>query len=76
MFAILGRILENAKSTKKENVVTPTRRKIKDQTRKGTEIDRIHLDPHHPPNPRNPGKVEERERKERDPQHHLQKERM
>ena len=35
MFAILGRILENAKSTKRENVVTPTRRKIKGSNKKG-----------------------------------------
>ena len=76
MFAILGRILENAKSMKRENVVIPTKRKIKDQTRKVIETDRIRLDPHHLPNPENPIKVEERGRKVKDPQHHLQKERM
>ena len=57
-------------------MVTPTERKIKDRTRKGIGTDHIRLDPRHPPNPRNPEKVQERERKEKDPQHHLQKERM
>ena len=76
MFAILGRTLENVKSMKRENVGTPTKKKTKGQIRKETETDQIHLDLHHLLNPENPTKVEEKERKVKDPLRLQQKERM